>query len=670
MIGKTVSHYRVLRTLGGGGMGIVYEAEDTRLRRRVALKFLPEDTVVTQARLVRFRREAEAASALNHPHICTVYDVGEHEGRPFIVMEKLDGHSLQHLLRDGALPIERVLEYGTDLADALAAAHAAGIIHRDIKPANIVVTKRGDVKLVDFGLARVAPGESVSAEPGSSSADVATDLTLPGTTLGTLGYMSPEQAIGEPVDARSDVFSLGVVLYEMATGQAPFRGATAAAVIDALLHRTPPPPSQIRASISPAFDPVILGALEKDRELRVQSASALRASLLLLRRATAASDARAIPAGRQRRTIAYASAAAIAIVVIAIAFATMREPRGDETPVQPAAPTTTAKETTAQDAYLRGRYLAQHGDISDPQAIAAYEEAVRLDPNFAAAWSDLARAYTARVYYAGDAAAEEKAFVAVEKALALDPNQAEAYVARGDLLWTRKNGFEHKAALREYRRALDLDPQLAEAHASAARVLAHVGLWDEGKREVARALELQPNYLYLRQVAGWGLTFDRKCDDAVAEFERLPLKPADEAELIVALDCAGRTSEARTRAEEFIRKNPDPSWISMVWAELALIRAKAGDKAGADEAIRQAVATGTGASHFHHTSYLIACAYAVMGRRELAIDWLERTAREGFPNVNSFVKDSNLSGIQDEPRFQQLVGRLKVQQKELAAIMR
>ena len=311
------------------------------------------------------------------------------------------------------------------------------------------------------------------------------------------------------------------------------------------------------------------------------------------------------------------------------ALVAIRQWQSDDGPAQPVA--ASAGRSAAQDAYLRGRYFAQNADPSDPsdpRAIAAYEEAVRLDPKLAAAWSGLARAYTERVYFAGDSAAEEKAFVAVEKALALDPNQAEAYVARGDLLWTRKNGFQHRDALRDYRRAIDLDPELAEAHASAARVLAHVGLWSEGRRELALALELQPNNLNVRLAMAWGLTFERKCDDAIAEFEHLPLNHSDEAVLIVALDCAGRTAEAVTRADEFIRNDADPAWVSMVWSALALIRAKAGNASGADEAIRQAIATGTGASHFHHTSYLVACAYAVMNRRDLAIDWLERTARE------------------------------------------
>ena len=315
MIGQTVSHYRILSRLGGGGMGVVYEAEDTRLRRPVALKFLPEDTVTDAAALQRFRREAEAASALNHPHICTIYDIGEHDGRPFIVMERLDGQTLSSLITSKPMPLERILTIGSEVAEALAAAHEAGIIHRDIKPANIFVTKRGDAKLLDFGLARLDAGD-ISATPDSAT-DVQEHLTKPGTTIGTIAYMSPEQARGETVDARSDLFSLGAVLYEMATGVRPFRGATSSIIADAIVHGNVPPPSQINRDVPHEFDQVILSALEKDRELRVQSAAELRAALLRLRRDTSsAKSAVAVRKRTGRKWPAIISAVALTAIVI------------------------------------------------------------------------------------------------------------------------------------------------------------------------------------------------------------------------------------------------------------------------------------------------------------------------------------------------------------------
>lgn len=284
MVGQTVAHYRILAHLGGGGMGVVYEAEDTRLGRRVALKFISDRSVAAGIALERFRREAHSASALNHPHICTVHDIGEHDTRPFIVMEKLEGETLRCMLASKPVPYERLLLLGSEIADALAAAHAAGIVHRDVKPANIFVTRHGEAKLLDFGLARIETSPSSSSgEVDLSPGSDLQDITDPGKALGTIAYMSPEQSCGETIDARSDIFSLGAVLYEMATGSAPFRGATPGLTIDAILNRPPPPPSQVNRAIPEALDKLILGALEKDRHLRIQSAAELRMQLLQLR---------------------------------------------------------------------------------------------------------------------------------------------------------------------------------------------------------------------------------------------------------------------------------------------------------------------------------------------------------------------------------------------------
>jgi eukaryotic-like serine/threonine-protein kinase len=268
MIGRTISHYRVLAKVGGGGMGVVYEAEDIRLRRRVALKFLPDDADVDSATLQRFRREAEAASALNHPNICTLHDIGEHDGRPFIVMEKLEGQTLHSLIGGRPLPLEQILRLGSEISDALAAAHGAGIVHRDIKPANIFVTSRGSAKLLDFGLARLG---TAAADSHTDSVTAIRDgpLTTPGTTMGTIGYMSPEQARGEIVDGRSDLFALGCVLYAMVTGHSPFARSTASESIAAVL-RDGVDVESINAP--PDLRRVIARCLQRNREERYQSA--------------------------------------------------------------------------------------------------------------------------------------------------------------------------------------------------------------------------------------------------------------------------------------------------------------------------------------------------------------------------------------------------------------
>jgi len=533
VIGQTVSHYEVLARLGGGGMGVVYRAEDVRLGRSVAIKFLPAAVSADASSAGRFRREARAASALNHPHICTVHDVGSHEGRDFIVMELLEGETLRHRIARGLPPVDEVCRLGAQIADALDAAHAAGMIHRDIKPANVFVTAHGEAKVLDFGLAKfLGPGISEAALGSSEAAEtVTTDapLTGAGTALGTPAYMSPEQARGEALDARSDLFSLGALLYEMTTGRRPFSGSTAATVFDGILNRDPEPIRALRADVPDELGRIGSKALEKDPALRYQSAAEMRTDLLRMARdpTTRVSGLAGANRGpfRARSGLILSALALFAALLGAhrLGWLPGSAREGPQpTSARPGAsgrsrPEADVTQLKIRDLESRARILMEN--FSDPESLRlsldAWEAVRALDADYAPA---LAGAATARSLIAWNSQP--------------DPGTLDL-------------------AERDGERAMELDPELPEAYVSLAFVYTLRGLADAGERMSARSAEMAPDDPWVLQ--------------SRARF---------------LMDRFGRFAEAESLARRATEVDPEhfPAWFQLGWAQMQLNRLEAAER--------------------------------------------------------------------------------------------